>query len=186
MDKKRIIPLLLFFLAALALAAWGYPILKGRYLEIDEEETATAPIEDPLGTEEMALPSENASEADTDEELASEESSDEEEAAKLEDEFLQITPADCAKNCSGFTESEDQEYCRQRCGLIPSGATTDSETACARLEDLPRDYCLKDLAISKKDSELCKDIEDKGIQKTCRNRFIEDMLDSSTAGGADF
>lgn len=185
MDKKRFIPLTLFALAVLGLVAWGYPILKGRYADTDEEEAVIAPSRD-SSLEEFPQMENSDAEIDTDEELGAEENSEEEEAAKLEDEFLQITPSDCDNKCKGFEETEDEEYCRQRCGLAEKAAPASDDNACARLEDLQRDYCLKDLAVNKDDPKMCADIEDGGIRKTCQNRFIEDMLDSSTAGGADF
>jgi hypothetical protein len=52
-----------------------------------------------------------------------------------------------------------------------------NEADCQKQIGIQKDYCLKDLAISEEDSEICAQIQDTNIKKTCTNRLMEDFLE---------
>lgn len=88
--------------------------------------------------------------------------------------FLQVTDQDCKNECKGFQLDEDVTYCKQVCGLT---APKKDVSGCESLSDLEKDYCYKDLAIFKNDPRLCEKVEDAGVEKTCKNRLLEDIAD---------
>jgi len=88
---------------------------------------------------------------------------------------LDITTEHCDNNCDAFAmDFKLLEYCQQVCGLAPVKVTSN----CDGKKDLEKDYCLKDLAVTKKDSNLCDGILDANIRLTCQNRILEDALEN--------
>lgn len=90
-----------------------------------------------------------------------------------------ITRQNCDDGCGPF--SKDQAlyaYCKEVCGLSP----IENVSECDSKKDLEKDYCQKNLAISKTDSALCESIADDNIRKTCKNRIAEDLLEKVQAG----
>lgn len=86
-----------------------------------------------------------------------------------------ITTQHCNANCSAFAmDFKLLEYCQQVCGLAPVKDVSD----CDKKKDIKKDYCLKDLAVTKKDSKLCNDIKDTNIKLTCQNRILEDIIEN--------
>jgi hypothetical protein len=86
-----------------------------------------------------------------------------------------ITTEHCTNNCDAFAmDFKLIEYCQQVCGLVPVKEISN----CDDKKDLEKDYCLKDLAVTKKDSKLCNDIQDANIRLTCQNRILEDIIES--------
>lgn len=157
-------------LVLIALIIWGFPIVFNRYEDWDqgksEQEIADEAAEKEearLESEDGDMPEEEAPEV-TDEDLAGE-----------GDEFLQISSGDCNDGCKQYTEAEDLAYCEQVCGLAK---VNEKANGCDALEDLEKDYCYKDLAVSKKDLKTCDKIEDSGIKKTCKNRIAEDIIEN--------
>lgn len=162
--------LLTFFLFAIAgLAYWGCPIVKKRYftnVETPSENQGknAAPEQPQNNNQEPAAP----------------ESADENVQSQASEEkpvnFLDVAAKDCDENCKQFkADPEELKYCSQICGLEPIRKNI---TDCDNLEDLEKDYCLKDLAVSKKDFKTCDQIEDANIKKTCVNRVTEEILNS--------
>lgn len=167
MLQKKSILLALFFVAIIFVLAYlAYPVIKDRYFIVDSEEQQNELLENTQQntTADSAADEEDASEI-------SEEKSAEEFAK--EDAFLDITRENCENDCKGFEDQEDTDYCKQVCGLV----VLEKKENCDGLEDLEKDYCLKDLAISKTDTKICKKIDDKNIRKTCENRIMEDIVD---------
>ncbi len=162
------IGIFLFIIGLGILAYWGWPIIFDRYTTETERESQE---QDPISnSEEAALDEESG-------DMPEEEAPDlaDEDLAGEGDEFLQISKQDCDNGCKEYTEKEDLDYCKQVCGL---SAINEKADGCDALEDLEKDYCLKDLAVSKKDLKICDEIEDSGIKKTCKNRVTEDILDT--------
>jgi len=87
----------------------------------------------------------------------------------------EVTSKDCDNDCKRFKDSDKYQYCQQVCGDIPT-SKKDSEADCASLTGLERDYCWRDLAVSKLDSSVCSKISDKKLQSVCRNRVAEELL----------
>lgn len=158
----------IFTLAVATLAYFGYPMIKDRYLTSDEKKSTTtsSPSQD------TSLETSDSSADVSDETI---DDSEETVAANEDDTFLQVLPEDCKNGCKNFQDPDDITYCKQTCGLI---APKKGATNCDALIDLEKDYCLKDLAISKTDTKICDQIEDSGIKKTCQNRIVEDIVDT--------
>ena len=86
-----------------------------------------------------------------------------------------ITPKNCENRCADF-EDENLDYCQEVCGLKAKNMNAESSD-CSDKSGLTRDYCLKDLGVEKKDFNLCDQINDAKIKRSCRDRITEDMLD---------
>lgn len=88
----------------------------------------------------------------------------------------EINSKDCGNNCTRYKSNEENyKYCQQVCGDIPA-SKKGSEEECANLSGLEKDYCWRDLAVSKLDSSICKKISDQKLQTVCRNRVAEELL----------
>lgn len=83
---------------------------------------------------------------------------------------------DCDNDCKRFkSNAEDFKYCQQVCGDLPVTKKSSAED-CANLTGDEKDYCLKDLGVSKKDFTFCNQIQDSKIKKVCKDRITEDLL----------
>lgn len=163
--------LIIFFLLAIGLTIFAYPIIKERYFQKDitteknNDEIKKEPSETDILNNSEEIESEEQSTDLNEDDLAEE----------TIDEFLEITALDCQKECITYSETKDIDYCKQVCGLID----TEKRSDCEDLSGLEKDYCLKDLAIKNQDVSLCDKIIDKNIAKTCNNRIWEDILENS-------
>jgi len=91
-------------------------------------------------------------------------------------DLKEVTSKDCGNDCVKFKDNAaSYKYCQQVCGDTPASQKS-SEEECASLAGLEKDYCLKDLAISKKDFVICNKIQDAKIKKVCKNRITEDLI----------
>lgn len=88
----------------------------------------------------------------------------------------EINSKDCDNGCVRFKGNEENyKYCQEVCGDLPVSKKS-SEGDCANLAGLEKDYCWRDLAVSKPDSSICGKISDKKLQSVCRNRVAEELL----------
>ena len=163
---KSKIFLIIYIILAAALAYWAYPIIKERYFNQSEEAEKSDSYEIDLDEIEEAK---NIQKEDEEEE------SEKESGECGENEFLEVDNEDCENNCAEFTEESDLRYCRQVCGLTP--LKKENSNSCENLTGLEKDYCLKDLAITEKDFNVCRQIKDKNIRETCQNRITEELLE---------
>lgn len=185
---------IIFALVAVAIGFfifYSYPIIRDRYFSDEDnagEENNQSDSEKDLAEESENANSENVENSQTEEtsettdpeleKIIQEENTEEEKAAnetEEEDSYVKITSRDCQNSCQDFSDDDELKYCREYCGF--SGQKK-AASDCADLEGLEIDYCFKDLAIAKKDYSICDKIKDAGIQKTCRNRITEDIIDS--------
>ena len=184
---------IIFALIAVAIGFfifYSYPIIRDRYFSNEdsagEENNQVDSEKDSIAESENAN-SENIENSQTEEtsettdpeleKIIAEEDTEEEKAANEtedEDSFAKITSQDCQNSCQDFSDDDELKYCQEYCGLDDAKNGSD----CADLEGLEIDYCYKTSAIAKKDYSLCDKIKDAGIQKTCRNRITEDIIDS--------
>jgi len=162
---KNKIFLIIYIILATALAYWTYPIIKDRY--------SSSTIE----IEESGQDQSDSYEIDLEEMEKDEDMDNEEDDENETNEFLEITHEDCENNCAEFETEIDRQYCRQICGLAPLKKI--SENNCEDLTGLEKDYCLKDLAVAKKDFNVCQEIKDKNIRETCQNRITEEILNGN-------
>ena len=86
-----------------------------------------------------------------------------------------ITTEHCDSDCKAFaTDLSLFEYCQQVCGIAPIKDVKN----CDGKKGIEKDYCLKDLAINKKDSTGCNNIVDVNIKQACQNRIMQDVFES--------
>ena len=86
-----------------------------------------------------------------------------------------ITPEHCADNCQAFSiDLGLLEYCQEVCGISP----IKNVTSCDGKDGIQKDYCLKDLAITKEEASKCSAINDANIQQTCKNRIAQDAIEN--------
>lgn len=175
--------LIFFTLAALALIAWSFPILKNRYFTKPAAENVAPEISTEPAP--AAVDQNAADSADTDPEITDENSDepadtadDNTDVAVEEDNFLEVLPEDCKNNCDQFDQPEDLQYCREYCGL---NTVKKNPAGCDKFADLEKDYCLKNQALEKSDSKICTQISDSGIKRSCINRLTEDIINTPTA-----
>ena len=92
---------------------------------------------------------------------------------------LEITKEHCDSQCEFFTHDPTNfKYCSEVFGISPIENISD----CKDKKDLERDYCQKDLAITKMNVSLCDPITDANIRKTCQKRINEDLLEKMNPG----
>lgn len=182
---KAKLPLIIFAAIALALILWGYSVFKERNSKLqditenvsdeqlfDEEEGSDDEFDGSadLGDEDGVVEDETDFDVEEDED---------ENIAEEKTNLVEVYPKDCSNACKNFDDSDEKKYCRQVCGLPSDEDEEDEEKdGCDSLSGLDKDYCLKNLAVSKGDFKICEEIEDLGILKTCRNRITEDILES--------
>jgi len=178
--KLSKLPLTIFILASIALLWWSFPIIKNRYFNTSN--TPTDSNATPQQTGDQSQPNEINPSSDqspiTDASQSGAIPQTTLNQNELDNSFLHITPAVCDSRCKPFEEdAKELQYCQEICGLAP--LSIPKSGTCDSLKMLIKDYCLKDLAISKKDFSICDQIQDGNIKKTCQNRITEDMLDQS-------
>ena len=159
MKKSKIILLIVFAAAALAVLYFAYGVARKRYFGAERQKTQVQKEE---GQNQDQGADQNAGTA--------------ENAPAAESGRPNVENADCDSDCQKFKDNADNfKYCREVCGqtkIIPKS----SEEECAALAGLEKDYCWRDLAVSKKDSSICKKISDAKLQSVCRNRVAEEIL----------
>ncbi|MDD5396701.1 MAG: hypothetical protein PHW24_01430 [Candidatus Moranbacteria bacterium] len=86
-----------------------------------------------------------------------------------------ITPEHCSNDCQAFSiDLKLFEYCQQSCGISPIKNVSN----CDDKKDIQKDYCLKDLAITKKDLSACDKVSDGNIKQSCKNRIEQDAFEN--------
>jgi hypothetical protein len=114
-----------------------------------------------------------------------------------------VLPKDCDQNCRKFSDERERNYCWKVCELpeemesenqvgdaddetgddTENNSNDESDTAvqdidCEKLQSIERDICLKDKGVGARDFNICDQISDSQIRKTCKNRITEDILNS--------
>lgn len=186
--------ILSFIILAIFIGAmfWVVPIFKERYFQNNSGKKEIFKSTDESTVDYPSLqndsPTENNSE--TNSENISEAGQNDEEIADIQIESVNLTPQEnentlahitvehCNSGCQAFANNfEYLEYCEQVCGISP--AKDVSQADCEDKKDLAKDYCWKDLAISKKDFSLCNKIEDSNVKETCKNRITQNIIEGN-------
>jgi len=168
----------IFLVLLLSLGAYGISLFKDRNStpEVKNESSAEQIIQNNETPSDSSAPVEPAvsdnSAVDSPTDVSDENTPDE------SNNFLDVSKTDCENSCKEFTDPEDLKYCQQICGLTPIKKDIKEKKGCAALSDLEKDYCLKDLAINTKDIQVCTEISDTDVQKTCKNRIAQDLIES--------
>lgn len=148
--------LFVFITLFLILAYFGYPIIKSRY----------------FSSEKKSISVNSDIQKDSNQSISKE---IKEVTFNSESLKMTISPKDCDNECFNFKE-EEFKYCQSICGLsqIETSDNCDSKT------EMQKEYCLKDLGISRMDFKICEQIQDTGIKKACKNRIAEDIMENQT------
>jgi hypothetical protein len=180
MSRSKIISLSIYFIAAAIILFFAYGTVKNRYfpsgedkkeaaMPIVEQKNGEAPVENNSGNP-AAQENQDASS-----QVSAQESADAQKAT-TEGAHLYVTSKDCDKNCDKWKDNvDDLRYCQEVCGIIPA-TQKESKDECANLDGLEKDYCLRDVAVSKTDISVCEEIKDTRVKKVCKNRVVEDLL----------
>lgn len=186
---KKIFILLLLILS-IASVYYSYPIIKNRYFpavsKSDQTENKNQSQENNKQPDSFES---NPSDAENNPESTEESLTDNDEIESIsidannqnnnsEDILANITNEHCDSECKAFANNfEHLEYCQQVCGISPAKKVSTSD--CKEKKDLAKDYCFKDLAISKKDFSICDKIKDSNIKDACKNRITQDIIEKN-------
>lgn len=200
---KLKLSLLVLVIILSVLAYFAYPILKNRYFSNVSESIQTENQESPEKINNQSTSSvENMDKAENNKQV-SDSDSDALTFSESEKKFLSgektetadsktiidvnernvadgktlahITTEHCDNECNAFSLSlELLEYCQQVCGIAPIKTVS----GCDDKKNIEKDYCLKDLAITKNNSSLCENIADANIKLTCKNRILQDIIEN--------
>ena len=178
MKKSSKIVLTIFFLILIGLSSYVFFVFRERNAAVTVEDNRDSKNNLEASIEASTEDSGDNEEANND--FPAEEPNDDEETAPEDaiiekNSFLEISASDCENKCKDFSNATDLKYCQQTCG-ISTTEEIEEDKNCERLKDLEKDYCLKDLAITKSEIEICKKIEDASIQKTCTNKIAQDLI----------
>lgn len=174
--KKRKIFILILIIAIITLAYFGYQIIASRYFKnapntIENEKKSPSSQEKEIKDEEFSKFSENEIGENENPEVENYQMDLDEKGSAL----ASITNQHCNDNCKAFaTDLDIFEYCEKVCGISPDKKVSN----CDGEKEIQKDYCLKDLAVSKKDASICSKINDINVRKTCNNRLMEEILES--------
>jgi len=163
---KTKILILIYLLIIGGVGYFVYPIFQDRYFSSQETESEKSSL-----TEDR-IDINGSDDTDTDDDYA-----DTPVEEVPEDVFIDVDAEDCEDNCEQFEDEEDKKYCQEYCGLLEKSTPSDND--CEKLEDLEKDYCYKNQALSKKDFNLCKKIIDKKLLESCKTRLTEDLINGS-------
>jgi hypothetical protein len=188
------IALAIYVLCLLALGSWGYPIVKQRYFPDSQSTSKTSTDQaaqvSTLQQADATSPSTNTADDSQDQENSASDTSDSnsegaDSSAPIEineknasddsgSELAHITTEHCDDDCDAFANDLSLlEYCQQVCGIV----STKNISSCDDKKDIEKDYCLKDLAITKSDPSTCEQIKDVNIRQACKNRITEDIIE---------
>jgi hypothetical protein len=177
MTKQSKIFIALFVIVLIGLSTYGYTVFRQRNLANNADQSQTENANQDLF---QSAPEDAASnDVVTDNSAVDSPLDADGESTTVENNnFLDVSKVDCSNDCKNFTDPEDLKYCQQVCGLTPIKKDVKEKKGCDALKDLEKDYCLKDLAINKKDATICSQISDTDIKKVCKNRIAQDFLDA--------
>jgi hypothetical protein len=163
---------MIYIIAAAAVLYFGYTVVKARYFPPKNSGAGNQKNETQLPTS-----NQNGTPSSMDQNSASPENvSPGDENQPLDGTHLYVSSGDCDNNCKKFRENaENLKYCQEVCGDIPV-TKKNSEADCAGLAGLEKDYCWRDLAVSKKDFSFCEKISDAKLKTVCRSRVTEEVL----------
>lgn len=166
MKKSKIILIAIYVIAAVAVLYFAYGVVKNRYFSpANNIETTNSETQNQINQP-----------ADGTENINQENNVPENPAPATENGQPVFENADCASDCARFKDIPDGlKYCQEACGDRPV-TPKNSASQCENLAGLEKDGCWRDLAVSKKDFGFCDKISDAKLQKVCRNRVTEEVL----------
>jgi hypothetical protein len=185
------IAIAIYLLALIGLSFWAYTILKARTANAptvapqsfsSDSSQSIASTDDLVSdndTDNQATPNDNIQPTTNDKTPAtlpeinsSPTSSNQKNSGPI---LANITQEHCNTNCQAFSiDLTLKEYCEEACGISP----VKDVTSCDDKKGIQKDYCTKDLAITKNDSSICENISDTNIKQACKNRIAQDIIES--------
>lgn len=166
MKKSKIILIAIYIIATATVLYFAYGAVKNRYF---------APANN-VETKKSETQNQINQPADGSENINQENNAPESVAPATENGKPVFENADCASDCARFKDIPDGlKYCQEACGDRPV-TPKDSASQCENLAGLEKDGCWRDLAVSKKDFAICDKISDAKLQKVCKNRVTEEVL----------
>jgi len=170
MKKSGYILTFLYIIATAAVLWFAFSVVKGRYFGSGQKGTDQK-------TETQSQPADqNGNPQNSGQDGVSPDAASSGETPAPEGTHLFVAPADCDNDCARFKDNEENfKYCQEVCGDI-APEEKNSEEDCANLEGLEKDYCFRDLAVSKQSTAICGKIGDTKLRSVCRNRVVEDLL----------
>jgi len=175
--RSKIFPIILIA-ATIGLAFYAYPIIKGRYFQTKEVRLDAS--SEPSSNASAPISAETPANADENNVPGNEETIiDNQPVAPTTNVFSVIAKEDCDSECKNFI-GDKRDYCNEVCGFK---TINENVAGCENLNGLQKDYCLKDLGITKKDFKICENISDSNIKSTCKNRIMEDNVDDVMSNG---
>ena len=157
----------IYIIAAVVVLYFAYGVVKNRYFKTDKNS---------VGTKNSEMQDQINQSTHGTENINQENNVPESTLPATENGQPIFENADCASDCVRFKNIPDGlRYCQEACGERPV-ALKESEGQCANLAGLEKDACWRDLAVSKKDIDICAKIGDAKLQKVCKNRVTEEVL----------
>jgi len=166
---------LVFIVILAAMLYFAFGIIKERDFNEAMEESPTASLEEIDASIDASMDSSKTNSGETvenDKKTDKTIGSDEVEYFGIEEKGY------CDEECNDFTESPEKDKCLKICGFVPI-EKRGSKPECDSLGGSEKYFCLMDLAVSKIDLNICKEIEDDTIKNACKNRITEEILDES-------
>jgi FlaG/FlaF family flagellin (archaellin) len=166
MKKSKILLIAIFVIAAAVVLYFAYGVVKKRYMATN--------------TERLNL-NNGETQTSTDNPASDQNSGDQAVTPEIDNTIPtngqpNVQKTDCNDDCANFAGNADNlKYCQEVCGDIPISKKS-SEDDCANLSGLEKDYCWRDLAVSKTDAGICDKISDAKLKKVCRVRVGEEIL----------
>ena len=166
MKKSKIVLIIIFVIAAVAVLYFAYGVVKKRYMSPARNSgTSSSAAQNQINNQmnDQAVSDQVSTPSEVDNTPPASGQPD-------------VQSADCDNNCANFKDNADNlKYCQEVCGDRPV-APKDSAGQCESLTGLDQNSCWRDLAVSKKDFSICDKISDAKLQKVCRNRVTEEVL----------
>lgn len=163
----------IFVVAAVVVGYFAYGVVKKKYFAPKQVDKEIQKDETQNQNPNEAADLENADQSET----SLENGASDEENAESGNSHLYVASKDCDNDCKRFKDNDENfKYCQEVCGIIPV-SRKESEDECADLSGLEKDYCLRDVAVSKKNLDICDGIKDTRIEKACENRVAEEIMD---------
>ena len=95
-----------------------------------------------------------------------------------EDKLSDILQNHCNNKCEAKKNTDEYRYCLEICGISNDSSIQNSD--CDKISnEFEKSVCYKKQAIKEKNSGLCNNITDEVLRKNCKDRVIEELMNSS-------
>jgi hypothetical protein len=163
--------LAIIFLIAIVVFFLFYPVIKDRVFKSETKKIEIKPQNEKINNDETSNVNNPVQEGQV----------SENNQPSISAPNITVNSSDCDNECSRFKKDDEVNYCEQVCGISDlyeqDYESENSDTLdCEKQSGIQKDYCLKDKAIQAKDFNICTQIKDQAVKKTCQNRITEDII----------